>query len=69
MLREITETGRVVSFNTEVATPSGERAMRDVVRIGAFNVIDTQGNYLAYANDSLSVAAPPARRWLHGLGQ
>jgi biopolymer transport protein ExbB len=55
MLREITETGRVVSFNTEVATPSGERAMRDVVRIGAFNVIDTQGNYLAYANDSLAV--------------
>jgi biopolymer transport protein ExbB/TolQ len=25
------------------------------VRIGAFNVIDTQGNYLSYANDHLSV--------------
>lgn len=55
MLREITETGKVVSFTTEVATASGERAQRDVVRIGAFNVIDTQGNYLAYDNDSLAV--------------
>ncbi|EAQ96436.1 MotA/TolQ/ExbB proton channel family protein [Congregibacter litoralis] len=55
MLREITETGKVVSFNTEVATASGERAPRDVVRIGAFNVIDTEGNYLAYDNDHLAV--------------
>ena len=55
MLREITETGKVVRFNTEVAAASGERAPRDVVRVGAFNVIDTQGNYLSYANDHLSV--------------
>ncbi len=55
MLREITETGKVVAFNTEVATPSGERAARNVVRIGAFNVIDTEGNYLKYENGNLSV--------------
>lgn len=55
MLREITETGRVVQFNTQVATPQGEIAPRDVVRIGAFNTIDTQGNYLKYENGSLSV--------------
>ncbi|MEM6544532.1 MAG: MotA/TolQ/ExbB proton channel family protein [Pseudomonadota bacterium] len=55
MLREITETGKIVSYNTEVATASGERAPRDVVRIGAFNVIDTEGNYLSYDNDHLSV--------------
>ncbi len=55
MLREITETGKVVAFNTEVAIASGERAPRDVVRVGAFNVIDTDGNYLAYANEHLSV--------------
>ena len=54
MLREITETGNVVKFTAEVATPSGERAPRDVVRVGAFNVIDTNGNYLAYNNGSLS---------------
>ncbi len=55
MLREITETGNVVAFTTEVATPNGERAQRDVVRVGAFNVIDKEGNYLAYANNNLSV--------------
>ena len=55
MLREITETGKVVRFNTEVATASGERADRDVVRVGAFNVVDTDGNYLSYNNDHLSV--------------
>jgi biopolymer transport protein ExbB len=55
MLREITETGKVVSFTTEVATASGERAPREVVRVGAFNVVDKQGNYLAYDNDHLAV--------------
>lgn len=55
MLREITETGKIVKFNTEVSTASGERDTRDVVRVGAFNVIDTDGNYLSYGNDTLSV--------------
>lgn len=55
MLREITETGKIVKFTTEVATPSGERAQREVVRVGAFNIIDTEGKYLAYANDSLAI--------------
>ncbi|WP_027950240.1 MotA/TolQ/ExbB proton channel family protein [Haliea salexigens] len=55
MLREITETGNVVRFNTEVATATGERTDREVVRVGAFNVIDTDGNYLAFNNGNLSV--------------
>ncbi|MEQ9463737.1 MAG: MotA/TolQ/ExbB proton channel family protein [Haliea sp.] len=55
MLREITETGKVVKFTTEVASAAGERSEREVVRVGAFNVIDTDGNYLAYNNDTLSV--------------
>ena len=55
MLREITETGKIARFNTEVATATGERAPRDVVRIGAFNVVDTDGNYLSYGNEHLSV--------------
>lgn len=55
MLREITETGKVAKFTTEVATATGERAPREVVRIGAFNVIDTDGNYLSYGNEHLSV--------------
>lgn len=55
MLREITETGSVVKFTTEVASAAGERAEREVVRVGAFNVIDMDGNYLAYNNNTLSV--------------
>jgi len=55
MLREITETGRVVKFTTEVASAAGDRSEREVVRVGAFNVIDMGGNYLAYNNQTLSV--------------
>jgi biopolymer transport protein ExbB len=55
MLREITETGKIAKFNTDVATATGERAPRDVVRVGAFNVIDMDGNYLSYGNEHLSV--------------
>jgi biopolymer transport protein ExbB len=55
MLREITETGKIAKFSTDVATATGERAPRDVVRIGAFNVIDMDGNYLSYGNEHLSV--------------
>jgi biopolymer transport protein ExbB len=54
MLREITEQGAVAKFSASVATPSGEVTARDVVRVGAFNVIDTSGNYLAYQNGNLS---------------
>jgi biopolymer transport protein ExbB len=54
MLREITEQGEVAKFSASVATPSGEVTSRDVVRVGAFNVIDTNGNYLAYQNGNLS---------------
>lgn len=54
MLREIRESGEVSKFSAEVATPSGELSNRDVVRVGAFNVIDTNGNYLSYNNGKLS---------------
>ena len=54
LLREVTETGRVVAFDAEVATPSGELAQRSVVRVGAFNIVDADGNYLTYNNGSLS---------------
>ena len=53
LLREVTETGRVVSFDAEVATPSGTLDQRSVVRVGAFNVIDNGGNYLSYGNGTL----------------
>ena len=42
-LREVREQGEVSRFSAEVATPSGELATRDVIRVGAFNVIDENG--------------------------
>jgi len=55
LLREIAETGNVAKYTAEVATPSGDRENREVVRVGAFNVIDTNGNYLAFNEGNLHV--------------
>jgi len=54
LLREIRETGVIAKFSTEVASPAGERAEREVIRVGAFNIVDTNGNYLSFNNGSLS---------------
>lgn len=54
MLREISEQGVIAKYNANVSTPSGEISSRDVVRVGAFNVVDVDGNYLAYQNGNLS---------------
>ena len=54
LLREVRETGSVVKFTADVASPGGERAEREVLRVGAFNIIDTAGNYLKYDNGALS---------------
>lgn len=54
LLREIKETGVVTKFNAEVSSPAGERADREVLRVGAFNIVDTNGNYLNFENGNLS---------------
>ncbi len=54
MLNEITQQGAVSRFTADVATPSGEIAQREVVRVGAFNIIDVDGNYLSYGNEKLA---------------
>jgi biopolymer transport protein ExbB len=54
LLRETRETGVITTFTAEVASPAGERAERQVLRIGAFNIVDTDGNYLSFDNGSLS---------------
>ncbi len=46
--REMVETGRVVSFQTEVAKPNGDKLQQKVVRVGAFNVVSEDGMYLQY---------------------
>lgn len=54
MLREIKELGAVARFTAEVSTPSGEKAEREVIRVGAFNIVDGDGNYLAFNNSNLT---------------
>ncbi|NCF16730.1 MAG: energy transducer TonB [Haliea sp.] len=53
LMRETRETGVVTTFTAQVASPAGERAEREVLRVGAFNVVDTNGNYLSYDNGTL----------------
>ncbi|MGK0498482.1 MAG: biopolymer transport protein ExbB [Oceanicoccus sp.] len=54
--REMTESGKVVSFTADVARPGGERVSRTVVRIGTFNVISDEGLYLQYIPETNTLA-------------
>ena len=45
--REMTESGRLAFFEATVTAPDGSKAERRVARIGAFNVVDEGGHYLA----------------------
>ncbi|WP_105169530.1 MotA/TolQ/ExbB proton channel family protein [Pseudoalteromonas sp. T1lg23B] len=45
--REMTEQGKVARFTTEVIVAGGEKASKEVVRVGAFNLI-SDGKYLSY---------------------
>ena len=65
--REMTESGKVVSFTTEVAKLGGEKETRTVVRVGTFNVISDEGRYLQYIaeNDTLAeLARQPSGAYL-----
>lgn len=55
MQREIIESGKVVGFNTTVATAGGEETSTDVVRVGLFNAITKDGEYLRFSDGQLSV--------------
>jgi biopolymer transport protein ExbB len=42
--REMTESGRVVKFQTEVTTAAGEKTQQEVVRVGTFNLVNRTAN-------------------------
>ncbi|MFL2854911.1 MAG: MotA/TolQ/ExbB proton channel family protein [Pseudohongiellaceae bacterium] len=50
MHQELTESGQVVSFNSDVTLPNGDTANRSIVRIGAFQAV-SEGEYLSYTGD------------------
>ncbi len=53
--REMIESGRIVEFTTTVATPAGDDIEAEVVRVGSFNIVTKDGQYLKYSDDSLSI--------------
>lgn len=64
--REMTESGKVVRFENEIITASGEKAKRGVTRIGVFNVV-SDGSYLSYTPETgnlLELARQPQKRFL-----
>jgi biopolymer transport protein ExbB len=56
--REMTESGRVVRFSTNVITQDGTKAPMDVVRVGVFNIV-TDGKYLKYEPSTGNVSELP----------
>ncbi len=50
MHQEVTESGRVVTYNGDIALPSGDTANRIITRIGSFNAI-SDGEYLSYQGE------------------
>lgn len=54
--REMTESGRVVKYNTTVLLNDGTQQPMDVVRVGVFNIV-ADGKYLRYDGSALSELA------------
>jgi biopolymer transport protein ExbB len=54
--REMTESGRVVKFRTSVTSAGGEKSEQDVIRIGTFNAVNTEGEYLQYIAENGTLA-------------
>lgn len=50
MHQELTESGRVVTYNGDIALPTGDTVNREIVRVGAFNAM-SEGDYLSYSGD------------------
>ena len=64
LMQEMTETGKVSRFSAQVSGNDGTRSERQVVRVGAFNVI-SDGTYLRYLPETQTLATltrqPPSR--------
>ncbi len=64
--REMTESGKIVSFVGTVHEPDGDKVEKDIVRIGAFNLV-ADGKYLRYKEETGAIeelSRQPAGRFL-----
>jgi biopolymer transport protein ExbB len=69
--REMTESGKVVRFNSKLVTAEGQEVERPVVRIGVFNVV-SDGKYLEYVPEPprlLELARQPQKRFLSRVAE
>ena len=56
--REMTESGRIVRFTTNVVSTEGTESATDVVRVGLFNIV-TDGKYLKFEPTTQTVSELP----------
>jgi len=64
--REMTQSGKVTTFNREVVLANGDRKNAEVTRVGGFNLI-SNGKYLEYIDETGTVAElirQPSNRYL-----
>lgn len=66
--REMTESGRVVKFSTDVIAQDGTKTPREVIRVGLYNIV-SDGKYLNYESATRNVSElprqPEARRFVN----
>lgn len=63
--RETVESGRTAKFAVEVSDPAGNKAQREVVRIGNYNLV-SDGKYLSYDKGNISELARQPGQHLAG---
>lgn len=69
--REMTQSGKIHTFNREIVLANGERKTADVTRIGGFNLV-ANGKYLEYIDETGTVAElirQPANRYLSTINE
>ncbi|MFT5575936.1 MAG: biopolymer transport protein ExbB [Bermanella sp.] len=59
LLVEMTESGKIVRFETEVTSAAGEAQQQKVVRVGTFNIVNSDGEYLKYTPESGTLQVLP----------
>lgn len=65
--QEMTESGKVAEFNTQVTAANGDKSDKEVVRVGSFNLV-ADGKYLERVSETGSVAElvrQPSGRYLN----
>lgn len=57
--REMTESGKVVTFDAEISNPDGNKVQDRVLRVGVFNLVSTNGRYMQYVPEKGTVEELP----------